>query len=398
MKGLYKFLVVIYMCTRSCVAVNNHKNNSFLNLLSNDKAFSPATEPEAPEEAPEKPSRGSPKTTIEKIKGLFKTEDKVSTKRQNNALVMEFEGYKNVRNKKEVDVNHLQVQKSNNMFTNNTDKGVLHFTSDLGKLSGKGSVTRATLKLNKLFDAKNFGFACKSNAVNLFLIEAPAEDLKLKTVKGPIKLEFKKDEMEFDITKFFEDLDDSAAPGPGPAANLSGTFSYLSSEFARRFQRTPNHQSTCFHINLGAATLLQFTDLSDNDDDLGFEDEKTGSSAKGGSDESDDDFFDKKSTTTEEPEGDSPAVKGAFDRYLMLEADDGCYFGFDVDKNKPNVKIELSKKVVNRTKGKYKTASITALGLTGVGLIGVVGYLLKKRKTEHTFVFDNSQNEVMAGY
>nr|PVC54147.1 hypothetical protein MACL_00003289 [Theileria orientalis] len=369
MKGLYKFLVVIYMCTRSCVAVNNHKNNSFLNLLSNDKAFSPATEPEAPEEAPEKPSRGSPKTTIEKIKGLFKTEDKVSTKRQNNALVMEFEGYKNVRNKKEVDVNHLQVQKSNNMFTNNTDKGVLHFTSDLGKLSGKGSVTRATLKLNKLFDAKNFGFACKSNAVNLFLIEAPAEDLKLKTVKGPIKLEFKKDEMEFDITKFFEDLDDSAAPGPGPAANLSG-----------------------------AATLLQFTDLSDNDDDLGFEDEKTGSSAKGGSDESDDDFFDKKSTTTEEPEGDSPAVKGAFDRYLMLEADDGCYFGFDVDKNKPNVKIELSKKVVNRTKGKYKTASITALGLTGVGLIGVVGYLLKKRKTEHTFVFDNSQNEVMAGY
>ncbi|UKK02663.2 hypothetical protein MACK_002758 [Theileria orientalis] len=370
MKGLYKFLVLIYVCTRSCVAINNHKNNSFLNLLSNDKSFSTSPDTESPEESPEKGAKASSKTTIEKIKGLFKSDDRVSTKRQNNALAMEFEGYKNVRNKKEVDVNHLQVQKSNNMFTNNTDKGVLHFTSDLGKLSGKGSVTRATLKLNKLFDAKNFGFACKSNAVNLFLIEPPSDDLRLKTVKGPIKLEFKKDEMEFDITKFFDDLEDSAAPGPGPSANLSG-----------------------------AASLLQFTDLSNNDDDdLGFDDEKTGGSGKGGSDESEEDFFDKKSKSSDESEADSGAAKGAFDKYLMLEADDGCYFGFDVDKHKPTIKIELSKKVVTRTKGKYKTASFTVLGLCCVALLGVGGYLLKKRKTEHTFVFDNSPNEVMAGY
>ncbi|UKJ89668.2 hypothetical protein MACJ_002921 [Theileria orientalis] len=342
MKGLYKFLVLIYICTRSCVAINNHKDNSFLSLLSNDKNFSPASEPESPEEAPEKPPKPSQKTTIEKIKGLFKNEDKVSTKRQNNVMAMEFESYKNVRNKKVVDVKHLQVQKSNSMFTNNTDKGVMHFTSDMGKMSNKGTVTRATLKLTKLFDGKNFGFACKSNAVNLFLIEAPTEEMKLKVVKGPIRLEFKRDEMEFDITKFFENLDDNAAPGPDAPANLSG-----------------------------ASTLLQFTDLSSNDEDLGFDEENAPGSGEG-----EEDFLDENRNSGDESEADSAAAKGPFEKYLMLEADDSCYFGFDVDKKKPTLKIEFSKKVVNRTKGKYKAASFTFLGVSCLALIGVVGYML----------------------
>lgn len=343
-------LLALILTLWSAVAVNP-KHDSFISLVSSQRKLA-APEEEAPEDfdqAPETGARPAPGKgkAVESIASLFKHPDKTNTKRKNNLLVLELEGFKNVRNKSEVEVSHLQVQKTTNMFTNNTDKGVLHFQTPRSKIADKGSLGRATLKLTKLFDAKSLGFKCNSNAVQLYLIEPVDKELKLKVVKGPVKMEFKKNEVEVDVTKFFEDLEDE-----GPSLS-------------------------------GSASALQLTYLSpktSKDDDIEFDEEGSGKSKAeaSSSDDSEEGFFDKKSERSGSQDRDeSPSSSGdTVDKYLMLEADPNCYFAFDVDKNKPKVKLEMTKTTTTVIRGAYKKSAIGVAAVAVVGLLGGLGFVL----------------------
>ncbi|XP_953064.1 uncharacterized protein TA08235 [Theileria annulata] len=366
MRYLSSALLGLYLSLLLISAINTHRGTSFLNHSTSERDNQSLQSDELDAfESPEAGPRRGKGGVFSKVKDLFYSDGKTLHKTQNNVLLLSFEGFKNVRNKKVVDNTHLQVQKTSDLFTNNSEKGVLHFSTTMDKIGTKGNINRATLKLNKLFDAKTLGFTCPTNGVKLYLIDALNDDLKVKILKGPIKLEFKKNEVEVDVTNFFNDLKDDTTPPP-----VKGN-------------------------------LMQFLDLSvsgpppprgsPGDDDLEFDDETEDGGDKR-EDDNDENFFGKEGGNTEEGDEPSPLRGERVDKYLMLEADENCYFGFDMVDSKPKVRIETTKKLTTRLKQANKMAIGGVATAVALVVLGAVFVIIRSRRTDYSYFYDK-QNE-----
>eukprot|EP00375_Theileria_parva_P001362 XP_764034.1 hypothetical protein [Theileria parva strain Muguga] len=357
MRYISSVVLGLYLTLLAIAAINTQRGGSFLNYGTTERGHPSLQSDEldalgTPEEGPR---RGNP-GVLSKVKDFFYSDGKTLHKTHNNVLLLSFEGFKNVRNKQVVDNTHLQVQKTLDLFKNNTEKGVLHF-STRDKLQPKSTINKATFKLNKLFDAKSLGFKCPTNAVKLYLIEPLNDELKIKVLKGPIKVELKKSEVEVDVTNFFSDLQDDTPQVKG--------------------------------------NLMQFLDLSvrkgatpaksaPGEDDLEFDDEPEESGDQK-DEENDENFFGKEGSNREEAGELMPSGGGTIDKYLMLEADSNCYFAFDVEKNKPKIKIETSKKTTTRLKQANKVAIGGVATAVGLVIFGAVFIILRYNNTDNPF-------------